>query len=382
MIKGGNMKGKKFMIPAILLMLFFSLVLSPSTISAQEEEKQKKEAEAIEKIRIPKEVKDVLQEGLAERQSRLDIPFSLIKHLYLPAQENMHSIFLFKMKNVDLGFVPQVITPVEQEAEKTEEEKKETPPPTDTETPPLLLQANLNVFLQFYRLEEKEPVEVIREVYIPVKVQVESSAYDPDKEEIYTTAYPLPPGDYLLAMAVTSLDLQKIGTNYYEFSLPDASLFTDKLDTTPIFFVNEITQMLTPETTAEVHQGFFTYSILKIIPKVENVFLQGENLDIFFYILGAQPNEEAKWDIPANYEVSHEGKKVIRFEAITYSAPLVSQPLPMKRTFRITSEEGEKTERKDLDPGKYALSIEIKDSISGKSITKKVDFEVKSSGTE
>jgi hypothetical protein len=370
------MKARNIIILSALLVFVFCLFLSPSATAAQEKEKEDKTKG---QIIIPKEVKVILQEGLAQHQSRLDIPFAFIKHLYLPAQLNMHSIFLFKMKNVDLGFAPQAFDVIEQKTteEKTEEKKTETPPASETETPPALLQANLNVFLQFYRLEEREPVEVIKEVYIPVKLQVERTSYDPEKEEIYTTAYPLPPGDYLLAMALTSPDIKKIGTQYYEFSLPDSSLYTETMETTPLFFIKSYKQMSAPETTAEVHKDFFTYSIRQIEPKIDNVFPQGEDLDIFFYIYGIQPNEENQFDIGVNYEVSQEEENIIRFEPITYPSPLVSQPLPMKRTFRITSEEGEKSERRDLDPGQYTLSIKIKDNISGKSLDKKIDFEIK-----
>lgn len=359
------MKAKNSIHHLVFWMFALCLFLSLSTATAQEKEQ---ETQAVEQIRIPQQVKVVLQEGLTQRQGRLDIPFSLIKHLYFPAQLNMHSIFFFKMKNADLGFVPKAITPVEEKTEEAEEE---------TEAPPDLFQTSLNVFLQFHRVEEEVPVEVIREVYIPVNLEVESTSYDPEKEEIYSTAYPLLPGDYLLAMAVTSLDLKKIGTNYYEFSLPDASLFTDKLETTPIFFLNNFKQMDTPETTAEVHKNFFTYSILQIEPKIENVFSQGENLDVFFFIFGTQPDEEGNYAIGINYEVNQEEKKFIRFEAITCSSPLISQPLPMKRTFLIKSEEGEKKERKDLDPGHYTLTIKIKDNVTGKTLDRNIDFEIK-----
>jgi hypothetical protein len=379
MIQGGNMKVKIFITPFVLLVFALCLLLSPGPVSAQEKKKET-QAEIKEQIIIPNEVKVALQEGLAQRQGRLDIPFSFIKHLYLPAQLNMHSVFFFKMKNVDLGFVPQAFALVEQKTEEEtaaeEEEKKETPPASETKAPPVLLQANLNVFFQFHRLEEKAPVEVFKEVYIPVKLQVESTSYDPEKEEIYSTAYPLPPGDYLLAMAVTSLDLQKIGTRYYEFSLPDMSAFTDKLEITPLFSVKNFIQIDAPETTAEVHKNYFTYSVLQIEPKIDNIFSQGESLDVLFYVFGAQPNEEGQWDIAVNYEVFKGEERIIRFEDISYPSPLISQPLPMKRTFVIKSEEGEKKERKDLDPGQYTLSIEIKDNVTGKSLDKKFDFEI------
>lgn len=374
------MKARNLTILFVLLVFVFSLILSLPIATAQEEKKEEQETEAEEKIIIPQPVKLALQEGLVQRQGRLDIPFSLVKHLYLPARENFHSIFLFKMKNMDLGFSPQPSALVEKktEEEKIEgEEKKETPAAPETEALPVQLRARLHVFLQFHSLKEKEPVEISKEVYIPFNFQVESTSYDPEKEEIYSTGYPLPPGDYLLSMAITSHDLQKIGTYYFEFSLPDTKLFVEELETTPLFFVKNFKEMDAPETMAEIHQNFFTYSILQIEPKIDNVFSQGENLDILFFIFGPQPNEEGKFDIGVNYEVIKEEERVIRFEAITYPSPLVSQPLPMKRTYLTKSEESEKKERKDLDPGQYTLSIKIKDNISGKSLDKIVDFEIK-----
>lgn len=372
------MKARNFTTLFVLLVFVLCLTLSPHIATAQEEKKEEQETQVEEKIIIPQPVKLALQEGLPQRQGRQDIPFSLINHFYLPARENFHSVFLFKMKNVDLGFAPQPSELVEEKTEEEkieEEEKEETPATPEAEALPVQLLARLHVFFQFHLLKEKEPVEIFKEVYIPFNSQVESTSYDPEKEEIYSMGYPLPPGDYLLSMAISSHGLQKIGTYYFEFSLPDTKLFVDELETTPLFFVKNFKEMDAPETMAEIHQGFFTYSILQIEPKIENVFSQGENLDILFFIFGPQPDEEGKCDIGVNYEVLKEEERVIRFEAITYPTPLVSQPLPMKRTY--LTEEGEKKERKDLDPGIYTLSMKIKDNISGKSLTKNIDFEIK-----
>ena len=380
------MKTKNLIISVFILGFVFTLAFSPSIDFAQEEKIEKEKAE--EKFTIPPEVKLVLAQGLTQRQGRQDIPFFIIKHLYLPAQENIHSIFLFKMKNASLGFAPQAFSLVEkkpeeekdvkkEEKEKEETAEEETPPATQTETPPVRLRANLNVFLQFHRLEKKEPVEVFKEVYIPLDLQAESTSYDPEKEEVYSTAYPLPPGDYMMAMAITSIDLQKIGTLYYEFSLPDVRSFTENLDTTPIFFAQKIKRMASPELTAEVHKDFFTFSVLQVEPKIENVFSPGENLDIFYFIFGAQPNEEGNYDIEVNYEVLKEEENVIRFASTAYNFPFISQLLPMKRSVTIKSKDEEKQEKKDLEPGTYTFSLKIKDNVTGKTLDKSIDFEIK-----
>lgn len=368
------MKIKHLIIPALLLLFILLSISSPCLASKKNKQEEKGQESDI--ILIPEKVKSIFNEGIKTREARLDIPFSIIWHIYLPAQQNLHSIFFFKAKNADLGFSP--LTPAEETPEKKEEKEKEKTPPPETETAPTILQASGHVFIQFNRLENNIPKEVVKEVYIPINLEAESTSYKPDKEELYSTAYPLPAGNYLLAMAIASLDLEKIGTQYFEFSLPDPLSYIEELGTTPIFFVREIKRVLSPETTVEVHKDLFTYSVLQIRPNIENLFSVGENLDLFFFIFGAMAAEGGKYNIDVSYEVFKGEEKVIRYETAHYDAPIVSQPLPMKKTVVIKSEEeGEKKEQRDLEPGKFTLHISIEDKVSGNSVKKSVDFEVK-----
>ena len=361
------MKIRNLVIPVLLLGFIVSLFLATNLAAMNKAGKPQEEP-----ARIPKEVKSVFGEGIITREARLDIPFTITNHLYLPARENMHSIFFFKVKNADLGFSP--IAPAPAPPEKKEEEKKAPP---ETEIVPTKLQCNSHIFLQVNRLEKNTPGEVVSEIYIPVNFQAESSSYEPDKEELYTTAYPFPPGNYILSMAIASQNLEKIGTQYFEFSLPDPLSSLDGLDTTPIFFVKNIKRMSAPEGRAEVHKEFFTYSVLQIEVNVERIFSPTDNFEVFFYILGAQPSETGKYDIEVGFEVLKGEELTIRFKPGKYEIPLVPQPLHLKQTLIITSEEGERTETRNLEPGKYTLSLKISDKISGKHETKTIDFEVK-----
>lgn len=365
------MKIKHFIISALLLLFILYSISSPAFASL----KNKQEGQESDIIIIPEKVKSIFKEGIETREARLDIPFSIIWHVYLPAQQNMHCIFYFKVKNTDLGFSP--ITPAAEIPEKKEEKEKEKTLPSEPEAVPTILQASGHVFLQFNRLENNTPKEVVKEVYIPINLEADSTSYQPDKEELYSTAYPLPSGNYLLSMALASLDMEKIGTQYFEFSLPDSLSYTEELGTTPIFFAREIKRIPSPEITAEVHKEFFSYSVLQITPNMENFFSVGDNLDIFFFIFGAMPTEEAKFDIDVNYEVFKGEERVIQYATAHYDAPIISQPLPMKKTVVIKSEEGEKKEQRDLEPGNYTLQISIEDKVSGNSVKKSIDFDVK-----
>ncbi len=346
----------KTLINTVIILGVISSLTSTTTLLSQEAQRAA--------VIIPQQVKAVFQEGMQAKQARPDIPFRITHTLYLPAQQNLHTIFFFMAKNADLGFAPPAAAP--QEAAQPAEAK---------------LAAQNYVFFQFNKLEDDVPGELVKEIYIPMNLEENTSSYNPEDEEMYTTGYPLPPGNYLLSMAITSRDLQKIGTQYFEFSLPDPLSFTDTIETTPIFFAKDLRQVAAPETVAEIHKDFFAYSILQIEPNLNRIFSPADLLDIFFFIFGSQANAQGQTDIDVHYQV-HKGEELlINFESQKYESPLVSQQLPLKRTVLIKTTKGtettERTERRDLEPGNYTLSIDIKDNISGKSIKKRIDIELR-----
>lgn len=365
------MKTRNFILTALMAGVLIFL-LRPLNAVAQTDKPQQAAKE--EQVFIPKEIREVLQEGLASKQGRQDFPVNIFHSLFLPAQQNFHTVFFLKIKNSALGYTTMgaVIPEKEKPQEKSE--------PLSAVSPvqePGLLEAKFNVFVQFNRLDESTGPQVFKEVYVPASVQVDEADFDEGKEDVYTFGYPLPSGNYLLAMAVTSLDLKQIGAAYYEFALPDASQFSKAIDTTPIFCLKSFEKIDAPETRTLIHKGYFTYSILKIVPNIERVFAPGENIDIFFYIFGTQQNEQQQCAIDISFEVMKGEEAVIRWAPQTYNTPLVSQPLPMKQTVIIKSRAGEKTEERNLEPGAYTLTLAIKDNVSGNGVTKSFGIEVK-----
>jgi hypothetical protein len=354
----------KLGIAAVLIVAFVLGIMGTNSLSAQDKGK----AQSQQKVFIPKQVKTVLQEGLLTRQGRQDIPFTFERYLYLPARDNLHNIIFFKVKNADLGFAPAAETPAAPAA----------PDQTQAASAPQL-EAKFNAFLWFSTLAEDGMLQTIKEVYIPAVIQTPAEGYDPEKVESYSFGYPLPAGHYLLAMALTSQDLSKIGTGYYEFTAPAPSAPGGPLDTTPIFFVQSYEQMQAPEMRTEIHKNCFTYSILKLEPKAANAFNVGENLDIFFIIFGLKPNDQQKYNVLITYEVRKGDETAIKYEDQPYDSPLISQPLPLKQTVIIKSDKGESQEERDLQAGLYTLVIKITDKVTGSTAEKKVDFEVKSS---
>ncbi len=366
------MRVKSIIVPALVAAVGFSLVMG---LTAGQKDKAKDKAQvqekAQEKVFIPPQVKAVIEEGLAAKQGKQDIPVSIFYSLYLPTRDvgNFHNIFFLKIKNSGLGFAPATAAPP---APAPKKGPQEAVPQEAAE-----LQASFNVFLYFSKIEEGAEPQAAKEVYVPTTIQVPGAGFDPEKEEVYSIGYPMPFGRYLVAVAIASPDLQKVGVAYTEIDLPDPGKFTKELDTTTIFFIKQMDQMEGVEQRTFLHKDFFTYANFKISPNVDRVFNPGDNLDIFFYIFGAQPNEQQQFQIEVSFEVKKGEEIAIRWAPQSYGNPLISQPLPLKQTVKIKDEKGERTEQRDLPPGKYTLVVKIADKISGNTGVKTVDFEMK-----
>jgi len=356
------MKEKKIITPVLMIFILIAVIFIPE-LNAQEEKAQAKT--------IPDEVKNALMQGMETREVRMDIPFSITDYYYLPASQNTYFILLFNAKNADLGYTP--LSPVQTE-EKEEQQ-------AFVEKSPDVLQSRFDVFLLFDQIDG----DYTKEVFIPAGFQVNQASYDPEKEEMYSTGYILPPGKYLLSMAIAQNNNQKIGTQYFEFELIDPASLGDTLEVAPVFFIDDTQKMDGPENRTFVHKGFFTYSILKIKPVLNNTFHSGDACEVFFYVMGGSPDSNTqRYDYTVNYQVLKEGQEepLIRFAEGNYSSPIIPQPLKFERTVLIQKKKGdevieEKQETRDLEPGQYILRLDIKDNISGKTVAKDVEINIK-----
>jgi GWxTD domain-containing protein len=320
-----------------------------TTSQAKPEVKEGEVKVSYQEIKIPSEVGEIFDQNVSTKTPRTDIAITSLRTLYLPTQQNnVHAVFLFKIKNADLNFQEEARTPEQIEEDLVSQK----------------LSADLHVFLRFYKMEKGKAKEMLKEIYIPYLIEADKQGFDLEEENLYSIGDPLPPGDYLLALAFASTDLSEIGTTYIEFSLPDLLRFPKKLETSPVFFVESLQRISSPETEVKVHKNCFFYSVLKIEPKMENIFQQGETPDIFYFIYGARPNQERKFDLEIDYKVKKGKEEVINYATQTYSSPFISHSLPFKM--------GEKY----LEPGQYTLEMKIRDKISNLSLKKDVPFEV------
>jgi len=332
----------------LVFIFILSYFLSLPGLSGQAGQEKAKE-----KIYIPKALKKVMSEGQKSGATRQDILFEMQKSLFLPAQDNYFVIFIFQMKNKDMALLSST---------KNKEKNKEASISAENNR-----KAEFNLFLWFFK-EEGGVSQSFKETYVPTQLEFDSDPAHLEDINTYTVCSILPCGKYRLSMAMTSLDLKRIGTYYYNFSLPEHSALGEKLAVTPVFFVKSIKELLEPEIPPVVHRDVFVYSAVEIQPKLESIFAPGETPDIFYYIYGCQADaaNPQKFEIEITYNVKKGEEEVIKYSPKIFNFPIISHQIPLKK---------EKDE--DLEPGVYELEISIKDNFSQRNFKETVQFEVR-----
>lgn len=311
------------------------------------------------KASMPKEVEAVIQEGLATRQGRQDIPFGIFRTLILPAQQdNLYPVWFFKVKNGDLGFAPA--------ASGTGE-----------------MEATVNAFFEFFQPDAAGALKPKFGGKAQALLKTDGAGYAPDKEDWYSFGLALPHGQYTMALVLASPDMKKLGVSYSDITLPGADATASALVPTDPVIVIAMDQV-EPDQRPTIHRGCFTWGAAKVVTNAAYEVGSGENLEILFFVLGAQVKDPAAerpaLDLEVNFEVqSEDGKPAIKWAPQSYEIYLVNQPLPLFQTLQTMDEKGTvtKTDKKPLPAGKYILAVNVLDKVSGKKGETKMAFSVK-----
>jgi hypothetical protein len=377
------MRVSKIIVTALVLVFALSLFTVAAPASMNNQEPKKPEPKQQQKENLPKEVKAIIQEGLATRQGRQDIPFTIFKSMYFPAPGGMHTVIFFKAKNGDLGYA----APLPASAPPKNQAAQPAAPAAGT------LEARLAMAFEFYQTDETGAQKVSRYANFPVTLQTDAAGYDPNKEEWYSLGFGLPCGKYTVAMLIAAVDpkkgtadIKRVGVQYYDVTLPGPETYQNALQTTPLFLVRHLDQMTSYEARPVVHKGSFTYSILQMVPIIDGIVTAEDQakIEVFFIVLGAKPKEgtpqgqQPAEDLEVTFEVQKEdGSPAIKWQAQNYASQLIDQELPLQQTLQIKDDKGERQERKPLSPGKYVLVAKILDKVSQLTLEKKEPFELK-----
>jgi hypothetical protein len=344
-------------IAAGLALLSVIIMLSVSAQAASGTQGKGQEVKPPAKAPMPKEVAALIQEGLATRKGRQDIPFSMFKQFILPAQSgNLYPVFCFKAKNGDLGYMPSASGSGEMEA-------------------------TINVFFQFFQAGEATPVKPLFGGKSLAVLKSDGAGYDPEKEDWYSFGLAMSAGQYTLAMVLATPDMKKMSVVYCDVSLPAAETYQAALWLTAPVIVKALEQV-EPDQRPTMHRGYLTWGAMKVVANMTGGTASGENLEVLFFVLGAAVKDPTAVrpanDIEVNFEVQGEdGKAAIKWAPAAYEAYVVNQTLPLVQTLQIKDDKGERVEKKPLPAGKYVLLAYVTDKVSGMKGETKVGFEVK-----
>ncbi len=294
-------------------------------------------------VYIAPQVAAVIDAGVPQRQNRNDIPLNYVRTLYLPAQQNqIYPVFIFRIKNADLNLAAAAEAPD-------------------------VLRAKFHVFTRLYRLENGVAGTIVRERYIPFNIEENLAGFQPETANFYSIASEIyPPGNYLLALAISTPDFSKISVSYNDVVLPDTSLLQNKLATTPVFSITGLQQMAAAETRIVVHKNSFVYNTLVLSPSLNNEFKANESLDLFYFVLGAKTDANNAFDLQITYYFKKDGQDVRKLGPAQVKNSIISQPISLSYAEITKDAKGVETERKQvtLEPGDYTLEIDMLDNVS------------------
>ncbi|MDI6845722.1 MAG: hypothetical protein QME28_06255 [Candidatus Saccharicenans sp.] len=347
------MNFKKFFTFSLILVLALSLAVSFVQAGPQKKD-QKKDQKA--RTVLPADIKAMLEQGLATRQAKTDLPFNFIGHYILPAKGTYIAIFITTIKNSDLEYAP-------------------VQSPTSGD----VYQTDADIFFQVYHNNENAP-KLIAENKAFSQFTTPSAEYNPEGESYYYLGYPLPSGKYILAAALGNRKTKKLGTTYYEFEIPrfEDSYKGDQLLTSSVLVLKNYDQMDTPENYPNFHKDYFSWMILKVYPYTQYRFKPNEQPTLMFMIYGNGFDSNQRAQLEINFDIRKGDTKYVAFTPMTYESPFIEQPIPIpsSKQVKVTDDKGERIETQPLEAGGYELVINIKDKLSNKSLEKRIPFEL------
>lgn len=346
-------------IAAGLALLSVISMLSVSAQAASGIQGKGQEVKPPAKASMPKEVAALIQEGLATRKGRQDIPFGMFKQLILPALSgNLYPVFFFKAKNGDLGYVPSASGSGEMET-------------------------TLNVFFQFFQHDATGALKPFWVGKPLAALKTSGEGYNPEAEDWYSFGLAMPAGKYTLALVLASPDMKKMSVCYTDVTLPGPESLQNAIWPSDPDIVKSLEQV-EPDQRLTIHRGNYLWGALQVGANIAAETASGENLEVLFFVLGAAVKDPTAVppanDIEVNFEVQGEdGKAAIKWAPQAFESYIINQPLPLLQTLQTTDEKGTvvKTEKKPLPAGKYILLCQITDKVAGTKAETKVAFEVK-----
>lgn len=181
---------------------------------------------------------------------------------------------------------------------------------------------------------------------------------------VYQRNIPLAPGRYKLIAIVRDVEGEKIGTLERGIHVPSSDGM--ELQMSPIILADQVQ----PAKSEEFISDPFVLGTVKVYPSANNTFKRGKPLGFYFEVYNVTADQQTlQPSLSVDLRISREGKEI---------------PLPFQDLHRLLHRysdrffAGSMLNTRNLEPGRYRLTISVTDNIAQSTTHQTVNFEVTS----
>src|SRR5882762_7630868 len=183
-----------------------------------------------------------------------------------------------------------------------------------------------------------------------------------DQSSIFQKAVPLRPGLYRLDVVVKDVESGNVGIVQTALRVPR---FEDQtLGASSLILADQIE----PVPATKLGLGPFVFGSYKVRPRLSHEFSQSESLGLFLQLYNLQPDEALrKSSVFATYRLLRAQKEVWSATETSDSIRQTGEQVTLNRLIPMSS----------FAPGRYTLQVEVRDRVSGQSISRDAEFTLK-----
>jgi hypothetical protein len=166
----------------------------------------------------------------------------------------------------------------------------------------------------------------------------------------------------------------KVGVLRHDLMVPDYT--TSELMTSSVIVAKQVEQLAAPPTDQDANP--YVFGPLKITPSSDGKFSKKEELNVLFWVYGAQPATTGKPDVTLDFNFHQRLAEGEKYFNKTAPQQLNSQTLPQEFSLAAGHQllGSLSVPLASFPAGDYRLEIKVTDKPSGKTVTQNVNFTV------
>ncbi len=220
-------------------------------------------------------------------------------------------------------------------------------------------EASLNVYGRVETMAKRKVYAFDDQVYL----RRDPSHPDQVQNAVFQRAIPLEAGRYKLVAVVKDSYGGRIGTLERGIYIPEADS-DPKLDLSPLILADQVR----PAQSGEFINDPFILGAVKVYPSASNEFRRGNPLGFYFEVYNVTADQQTlEPDLAVDLTIRRDGRPI---------------PLPFQDLHRLLHRyadrffAGSMLSTQPLEPGRYSMTIEVTDKISGSVARQTVEFKI------